>query len=148
MPINHSWLAALTFAGFLAATTAAGAADDAAQETGELEALRAEVQRLREARAEPCSVTDDHQPPPAGGVKGGTPKYLLKARWDRLETGMEKEEVRVLLGRPGTMTRSAAAKVEIWGYGDSQTNRYGVGTVYFDEDEEVSTWASPTFKTD
>jgi outer membrane protein assembly factor BamE (lipoprotein component of BamABCDE complex) len=61
---------------------------------------------------------------------------------------MEKDEVRGLLGRPSTVTRSAAGQVEIWGYGEPQGNRYGVGTIYFDEDEEVSTWISPTFKVD
>jgi outer membrane protein assembly factor BamE (lipoprotein component of BamABCDE complex) len=80
-------------------------------------------------------------------VAGGTEKYLLKARWDRLETGMERDEVKVLLGHPTTVTRSAAGQVEVWGYGNSRINRYGVGTVYFDDDEEVATWISPTFKT-
>ena len=115
-----------------------------------MRAQRAEIQQLRRrvAELESQCANNNAQPPPAGGVPGGTLKYLLKARWDRLETGMEKDEVRTLLGWPSTMTRSAAGKVEIWGYGDPQTNRYGVGTLYFDDDEEVTTWMSPTFKTD
>ncbi|HXG28090.1 MAG TPA: hypothetical protein VNJ47_04490 [Nevskiales bacterium] len=142
------WLAAVGAAGILAAG-GAHAADSKTPEQAELEALRAEVQRLRaEKTAAPCLNTASTQPPPAGGSPGGTPKYLLKARWDRLESGMEKDEVRALLGRPSTITRSAAGQVEIWGYGEPQGNRYGVGTVYFDDDEELTTWISPTFKVD
>lgn len=117
----------------------------------ELAAQRVEIQRLRErvaALEAQCASANAQQPPPAGGVAGGTPKYLLKRRWDKLESGMEMEEVRALLGRPDTITRSAAGQVEIWGYGSPQTNRYGTGTVYFDDDNEVTTWMSPTFKSD
>jgi hypothetical protein len=117
----------------------------------ELQTQRAEIQRLRErvaALEAQCPKVDAQQPPPAGGVASGTPRYLLKRRWDQLETGMEMEEVRALLGRPNTSTRSAAGQVEIWGYGIPRINRYGVGTVYFDDDQEVTTWMSPTFKTD
>jgi hypothetical protein len=140
------WLA-LGLAAALCVPAAAGAAGKT-PDTSELEALRAEVQRLRAAQSAPCMNTASLQPPPAGGTPGGTSRYLLKNRWDRLDKGMEKEEVRTLLGRPTTITRSAAGQVEIWGYGSSQTNRYGVGTVYFDDDDEVTTWMSPTFKTD
>jgi hypothetical protein len=138
-------LLALGLAGVAAATIAA---DSKTPEQAELEALRAEVQRLRAEKSwAPCANTASAPPPAAGGT-GATPKYLLKSRWDRLDRGMEKDEVRVLLGRPGTVTRSAGGQVEIWGYGEPQGNRYGVGTIYFDEDEEVSTWISPTFKVD
>lgn len=116
----------------------------------QIESQRMEIMQLQKRVAlleAQCPDRDGHEPPPAGGVKGGTLKYLLKARWDRLEEGMEQDEVRVLLGWPHTVTRSAAGQVEIWGYGDSQVNRYGTGTVYFDDDEEVTTWMSPTFKT-
>ncbi len=148
MRIAPPFLMVLGVASVLAAAVANGADDKSAERT-ELEALRAEVQRLRAEKAgTPCVNTASAQPPPAGGMPGGTPKYLLKARWDRLEGGMEKNEVRALLGQPGTVTRSAAGQVEIWGYGDPQGNRYGVGTVYFDDDEEVTTWVSPTFRTD
>lgn len=150
MHIVRPWHMALLFSGMLSAAAIAVAAEEPAQaaaEPSELEALREEVKRLRETQSGPCYTTGDHEPPPAGGVEGGTLKYLLKARWDRLERGMEKDEVRVLLGWPSTVTRSAAGQVEIWGYGNPQTNRYGVGTIYFDDDEEVSTWLSPTFKT-
>lgn len=117
----------------------------------ELQTQRAEIQRLRErvaALEAQCPKADAQQPPAAAGVASGTPRYLLKRRWDQLETGMEMEEVRALLGRPNTSTRSAAGQVEIWGYGIPRINRYGVGTVYFDDDQEVTTWMSPTFKTD
>jgi outer membrane protein assembly factor BamE (lipoprotein component of BamABCDE complex) len=141
-------------AGLMAGLVAMPAsAEDAAKPTpaGELAAARAENQKLRErvaALEAQCPDTSAQQPPPADGVAGGkTPRYLLKRRWDQLESGMEKDEVYALLGRPGTVTRSAAGQVEIWGYGSSQTNRYGTGTVYFDDDEEVTTWMSPTFKT-
>lgn len=116
----------------------------------EAETQRAEIIQLRERIAtleRQCPDLSGQKPPPAGGVAGGTEKYLLKARWDRLETGMERDEVKVLLGYPTTVTRSAAGQVEVWGYGSSRINRYGVGTVYFDEDNEVTTWISPTFKT-
>jgi hypothetical protein len=116
----------------------------------EAEAQRAEITQLRERIAtleRQCPDLSGQQPPAAGGVAGGTEKYLLKARWDRLKTGMERDEVKVLLGHPSTITRSAAGQVEVWGYGSSRINRYGVGTVYFDDDEEVTTWISPTFKT-
>lgn len=125
-----------------AMATKAADKDDSAGAT-EIEQLRARIAVLEAQCPDPAA----QQPPPAGGVAGGTLKYLLKARWDRLEEGMEKDEVRVLLGWPNTVTRSAVGQVEIWGYGHSQTNRYGVGTVYFDDDEEVTTWMSPTFKT-
>lgn len=122
----------------------------ASASTKEAEAQQAEIAQLRERIAtleRQCPDLSGQKPPPSGGVAGGTEKYLLKARWDRLETGMERDEVRVLLGHPATITRSAAGQVEVWGYGSSRVNRYGVGTVYFDDDEEVATWISPTFKT-
>ncbi len=130
------------------------AAEDAPKAStaqSELANQRTEIQRLRErvaALEAQCPKVDAQQPPPAGGVASGTPRYLLKRRWDQLETGMEMEEVRALLGRPNTSTRSAAGQVEIWGYGIPRINRYGVGTIYFDDDQEVTTWMSPTFKTD
>ncbi len=140
--------------GFFLVTVSVSAADKQPEKSAastENDAQRVEIQRLRERIAvleRQCPDLSGQKPPPAGGVAGGTEKYLLKARWDRLETGMERDEVRVLLGHPNTITRSAAGQVEVWGYGSSRSNRYGVGTVYFDDDEEVTTWISPTFKTD
>lgn len=141
---GHALLSLLgLFAGLVPLTSQA--ADEPA-------ALRAEIQQLRERVATleaQCPRPEAQQPPPAQGAAGAaTPRYLLKRRWDQLESGMEMDEVRALLGRPSTITRSAAGQVEIWGYGSSQINRYGAGTVYFDDDEEVTTWMSPTFKTD
>jgi len=143
--MNKALLAALLICFCPAAAIAADnqpgkpAPDEISSLRAEIERLQAKVQTLEDA----CPAPSAHQP-----ASGKGRRYLSKWRWDKLETGMEMEEVRALLGGPSNSTRSAAGQVEIWGYGDPQANRFATGTIYFDEDNEVTTWISPTFKTD
>lgn len=144
--MNKGLLAALLISSGLPPAIAAdnepakSALDEVSQLRAEVQRLQAKVQTLEDA----CPAPSAHQPTAAAG-KGR--RYLSKWRWDKLETGMEMEEVRALLGGPSNSTRSAAGQVEIWGYGNPQANRFATGTIYFDEDNEVTTWMAPIFKT-
>ena len=128
--------------------TSAGLAEDAKPPADDVNTLRAEIEKLQARiktleQACPAPSASGHEPTPAAG---GGARYLSKRRWDQLEDGLEMGEVRALLGSPHTSTRSAAGQVEIWVYGNPQVNRFATGTIYFDDDDEVSTWTAPVFK--
>jgi len=68
-------------------------------------------------------------------VKQNKSGYKTRANWLALEKGMDKKQVKTLLGEPGKILKGYG---EFWYYPDS----FG-GRVEFDADEKVNSWKEP-----